>query len=61
MARRNFPSKKQTRLIIKAKATWNGTLNEEKSLPAHWVTPREFLVGIRPPKDLALRALLEKP
>jgi ribonuclease HI len=61
MARRNFPGKKQTQLIVKTKATWNGTLHEEKSLPAHWVTPREFLVGIRPPKDLALRALLEKP
>jgi ribonuclease HI len=61
IARRNFPGKKQTKLIMKAKSTWNGTLNDEQSLPAHWVTPREFLVGIRPPKDLALRALLAKP
>jgi exonuclease III len=60
-ARRNCPGKKQNKLILKTKATWNGTLHEEKNLPSHWVTPREFLVGIRPPKSDRIRALLGAP
>jgi exonuclease III len=60
-ARRNFPGKKQTNLILKTKATWNGTLSKEDDLPSHWVTPREFLVGIRKPNDRRLRAILGEP
>lgn len=37
--------------IEEVKQTWKGTLREEDTINANWVTTPEVLVGIRPPRD----------